>query len=98
MHVGVAPRRPEDRAATLQDAPNGVPVERPEAPLHEAVPALEDADDLHSMLPRTRDDTADHRVQARAVTARGEDPDAHPAILGREPSGGDPLGGFPLAN
>jgi hypothetical protein len=59
-----------------------VAVERPAAILHQPVPALEDADDIRSVLPRSRDDAANHRVKPGAIPSRREKPDAHHVILG----------------
>ena len=85
VDVWVAPRRAEDRPAALQQAAHRVSVERADAALHQPVPAVEDPDDLGTVLSvRAGDHTADRRVQAGAVATAGEDPDAaHRAILSR---------------
>ena len=74
VDVRVAPRRAEDRAAALEDAAHVVAVERLHVPLHEAVPAVADADDLHAVGDgRAADDRANDRVEPGAVAAGGED-------------------------
>ena len=74
VDVRVAPRRAENRAATLEDAAHRVAVERAKLPLHEAVPPVEDPDDLGAVPPcRARRHAADHGVQPGAVAARGQD-------------------------
>jgi hypothetical protein len=84
VDVRVAPRRAEDRPAALQQAAHGVAVERADAALHQPVPTVEDAHDLRAVLAvRAGDETADRGVQAGAVAAAREDPDAaHARILG----------------
>ena len=73
VDVRVASRRAEDRAAALEDAAHVLALERPHVPLHEAVPAVADADDLHPVGDgRTADDGADDRVEPGAVAAGGE--------------------------
>ena len=90
VDVRVPPRRAEDRPAALQQATDGVSVERADATLHQPVPAVEDPDDLRAVLPvRAGDETADRRVQAGAVATAGEDPDAaHRAIVSRAGNAG----------
>ena len=74
VDVRVAPRRAENRAATLEDAAHRVAVERAKLPLHEAVPPVEDPDDLGAVPPcRARRHAADHGVQPGTVAARGQD-------------------------
>ena len=74
VNVGVSPRRAEDRAAALEDAAHVVAVERLHVPLHEAVPAVADADDLHAVGDgRAADDGANDRVEPGAIAAGGED-------------------------
>jgi hypothetical protein len=75
VDVRVSSRGAEDRAAALQDAADRVAVERPHRALEQAVPAVEDPDDLVPVSLRPRHHRADHRVQAGAVAARGQDAD-----------------------
>src|SRR5438477_424253 len=54
VHVRIAARRAENRAAAAEDAADVVPVERANVPFHEPVPAVADPDHLEPV----RDDRA----------------------------------------
>ncbi len=75
VHVRVAAGRAEDGAAALQDAADVVASERAYVAVHEAVPAVEDADDLHVVShDRAAHDRTGDGVEPGAVAAGGEDP------------------------
>ena len=87
--VGIGARRPEDRAAAVQDARRVLRRQLDRVGLEHAGPAVAEADDLMAMAvdPGAHDAT-DHRVEAGAVAAAGEDAEArhrarHPAKCGR---------------
>ncbi len=73
VDVGVLPGGTEDGSAPLQDSSHVVAVERPGSAVHQALPAVHDADHLCTVVfdGPTHDRTND-RVEARAVSARGE--------------------------
>ena len=74
----VGARRPEDRAAARQDATHLGHAERHRDVLERTLPAVPEADELVPVhADALADDSADHGVQARAVTAAGEHSDTH---------------------
>ena len=74
----VRPRRAEDRAAAVQDAARGLVGELDRLVLEHARPAVAEADELVVVLvDALADDAADDRVESGAVSAAGEDADAH---------------------
>ena len=76
--VRVGARRPQDRAAPGQRAPEGLHVEGHGAALEHALPAVEEADELVAVdaLALAGDGPHD-RVEAWAVAPAGEHRDAH---------------------
>src|SRR5205823_1439327 len=79
----IRPRRADDRPAAREEARHLPRPERREEALDEPAPALEDADHLVPARGRPPRDRPDDRVEAGAVTAAGEDADAHQSSLWR---------------
>src|SRR5262249_16671431 len=75
--VGIGPGRPDDRAAAGQDPRDLARPERLEELVDHASPPFAHTDPLVAALPRAPHHGADDRVQAGAITAAGEDADAH---------------------
>ena len=71
--VRVVPRR----AAARQDARDLATAERREDPFGQAFPAVTHPHHLVPAVGRAPDDRTDHRIEARTVTAAGQDPDPH---------------------
>src|SRR4051794_120343 len=75
---GIRPRRPENRAATRQDAARRLDRQLVVLVLEWALPAVAEADDRVPVhVDALADDRPDRRVQPRAVPAAGEHPDPH---------------------
>ena len=73
MNVGVHSARSEDGPAPHEDAAYGVAIEGDDVALHQALPAVLDADDLCIvLLDGTHCDASDHRVETGAVAPGGE--------------------------
>jgi len=69
--------RADDRAAARQDSGDLAPAERDEELLDHSAPALAYADDVVASRPGAARDRADHRIEAGAVAAAGENADTH---------------------
>src|ERR671936_421298 len=75
----------EDGPTARQDAARGLDRELLVRVLERAAPAVAEADDRVAIaVDSLAHDGTDHRVEAGAVTAAGEDPDAHRASTYRQ--------------
>ena len=82
VDIRVAARRPEDGAAALQDPPYVVATERAHVPVHEPLPAVDDAHDLHAVgHRRPHHDRTDDGVESGAVAAGSENAYHHAGEL-----------------
>src|SRR5262249_60259959 len=79
--VGVRPRGAEDGSSAGQDPRDLARPERLELVLDQPSPPVPDADNLVPALERPAPDGTDDRVQARAVSAAGEDAYLHLSIF-----------------
>src|SRR5207253_10902083 len=80
---GVGSRRAEDRAPARKDPPHLGYSQRSAVALERAAPAVPVAEELVAVDPDPLPhDRADHRVEAGAVAAAGEDSDSHRLSLG----------------
>ena len=80
----VGPAGAEDRAAAGQDAADLVDAEGHGLALERTPPAVPEADELVAVDADTlADDGADHGVESGAVSAAGQDTDAHQNLLDR---------------
>ena len=80
--VGAPPLGAEHGAALGQRAAHDVDGERHRAALADAVPGVEEADDLVAVVALAlAHDGAEHRVEPGAVAAAGQDPDTHEGRL-----------------
>ena len=87
--VGVRATGAEDRAPDLGQALDLVTREREEVGVHDAPPAVTDADELKIVSGGALEhDAADDGVQARAVAAAGQDSDLHAVVLNRRDDAG----------
>ena len=77
----VGARRAEDRAAAADDPVGLGDVERAAHALDQPAPAFEDADAGAPLVDDPLDDGADHRVQAGAIAAAGQQADFHGRFL-----------------
>ncbi len=76
--VGVRARRPEDRPAPVEDPARRRHGQVDGLALLDAPPAVAEADEVVPVDPfALADDGPDHRIQARAVAASGQDADSH---------------------
>lgn len=79
MDVGIHSGRSEDRPTSCKDPADGIPIERRDAVLYQALPTVPDTDDLEMVFFGATDNTTDHGIEAGAVAATGEDShNAHP--------------------
>ena len=83
----IRPGGAQNRPAAREQAGDLTRAERLEQALDQSLPALEHADDLAAPRHHPSAGGADDRVQPRAVSAAGEDPDLHSPIVKKSGSG-----------